>query len=99
MGDGKPLVVSILERNGALFLEFIKTREGLWAQSEGRICRAGTDFEIRFDAGQIHLGPAANWVLRLALGNGGKFTLTRLAPDQLRIATAGWSGTFSPKPQ
>ncbi len=43
MGDGKPLVVSILERNGALFLEFIKTREGLWAQSEGRICRARSE--------------------------------------------------------
>ena len=99
MGDGKPLVVSILERNGALFLEFIKAREGLWAQSAGVICRAGKDFEIRFDAGQIRLGPAANWVLRLALGNGGKFTLTRLASDQLRIATSGWSGTFSPKPK
>ena len=97
MGDGKPLVVSILERDGALFLEFIKTREGLWAQSAGVICRAGTDLEIRFDAGQVHLGPAANWVLRLALENGGKFTLSRPATDQLRIATSGWSGTFSPK--
>ena len=99
MGDGKPLRVSIQEKDDALFLEFIKTREGVWAQSAGVICRAGKDFEIRFDAAQIHLGPAANWVLRLALGNGGKFTLTRLAADQLRIATGGWSGTFSPKPR
>jgi hypothetical protein len=97
MGDGKPLVVSIFERNGSLFLEFNKTREGLWAQSGGVICSAGADLEIRFTADQIHLGPAANWVLRLALRNGGTFTLTRLGSEQLRIATTGWNGIFSPR--
>jgi hypothetical protein len=96
MDDGKPLLVSILEKNGSLWLEFIKTREGLWAQSAGVICRSGQDFETRFGPEQIRLGPAANWVLRLALANGGKFTLTRLGSDKLRIAGGGWHGTFLP---
>jgi hypothetical protein len=96
MDDGKPLLVSILEKNGSLWLEFIKTREGLWAQSAGVICRSGQDFETRFGPEQIRLGPAANWVLRFALANGGKFTLTRLGSDKLRIAGGGWHGTFLP---
>lgn len=97
MDDEKPLIVSIGEKNGALFLEFIKTGEGLWAESAGVICRTGTGLETRFGAEQIRLGPAANWVLRYSLRNGGKFTLTRLGPEQLRIATSGWGGTFSPR--
>jgi hypothetical protein len=97
MTDGKPLLVSILEKKGALFLEFIKTREGLWAESAGAICKTGPDLEIRFTGEQIHLGPAANWILRHALRDGGKFTLTQLGSEQLRIATSGWSGIFSPR--
>jgi len=98
MDDGKPLVVSILENNGHLFLEFIKTREGLWAESAGVICKTGTDLESRFTGEQIRLGPSANWFLRLALKDGGIFQLTRIgAGGQLRIATRGWSGLFSPR--
>ena len=96
MDDGKPLVMSIVEKNGSLFLEFTKTGEGLWAESTGVICKIGTDFEARFSGKQIRLGPAANWMLRYALRDGGKFTLTRLGSDQLRIATSSWSGTFCP---
>ncbi len=97
MNDGKPLVVSILERDGSLFLEFVKTREGLWVESAGVVCRSGADLEARFAAGQVRMGPAANWALRYALGNGGKFTLTRVGEAQLRITTRGWNGVFSPK--
>jgi len=96
MDDGKPLMVSIHEKEGALFVEFIKTREGLWAESFGVICKTDVGLEIRFTGEQIHFGPAASWVLRYALGNGGKFTLTRLGPKKLRIATAGWTGIFNP---
>lgn len=96
MTDQKPLMVSILERNGTLFLEFIKTSEGLWAESSGVICGNGSGIEIRFTAEQIRVGPAANWLLRGLLGNGGKFTMTKLGSRQLRIATSGWSGIFSP---
>ena len=95
MADGKPLRVAISERRGELFMEFVKAGEGLWAQSSGRICKAGLHLEARFNADQIRLGPAANWVLRAALGRGGQFTLTRLGPERLRIETTGWSGLFS----
>jgi hypothetical protein len=96
MDDRKPLTVSIVENNGSLFLVFIKTGEGLLVESPGVICKTGTDLEARLSGEQIRLGPAANWVLRYALRNGGKFTLTKLGSDQLRIATSGWSGIFSP---
>lgn len=96
MDDENPLVVSILEINGNIVLEFTKTREGLWAESTGIICKSGTNLEASFTRDQIHLGPAASWVLRFALGKGGKFTLSKLGSEQLRIATNGWSGNFSP---
>jgi len=35
-------------------------------------------------------------VLRFALSNGGKFTLTKIGEKQLQVATTGWSGIFSP---
>jgi hypothetical protein len=94
MDDAKPLVVSISERNGALSVEFIKTTKGLWADISGVICKNEKAMEIRFTAEQIHFGPAASRVLRYALGNGGKFTLTRLADKQLQVQTTGWSGDF-----
>lgn len=99
MADGKPLRVAISESQGALFVIFIKAREGLWAESAGRICKAGADLEVRFASGQIRLGPAANWMLRAVLGQGGSFTLTRLGADRLRIATTGWSGEFVAGPR
>jgi len=99
MDDGKPLVVSIFESKGALVLEFVKTQEGLWAEGTGAVCSSGADLEISFDKNQLRMGPASGWLLRSLLGQGGKFTLTRLGADQLRIATSGWSGTFVPKPK
>lgn len=96
MDDGKPLVVSISERNAALSVEFIKATKGLWADISGVICQTDKDMEIRFTAEQIHFGPAASWVLRYALGNGGKFTLTQIGDKQLRVATTGWDGIFAP---
>ncbi len=99
MDDGKPLVVSIFESKGALVLEFIKTKEGLWAEGTGAVCASGASLEISFGKDQLRMGPASGWLLRSLLGQGGKFTLTRLGSDQLRIATSGWSGTFVPKPK
>ena len=96
MNDGKPLVVSIFESKGVLVLEFVKTKEGLWAEGTGAVCASGADLEISFDKNQLRMGPASGWLLRSLLGQGGKFTLTRLGADQLRIATSGWSGTFVP---
>jgi hypothetical protein len=95
MDDDKPLVLSILERNGSLSLEFVKTGEGLWAESACAVCMKGEDLEARFGAEQVRLGPSAGWATRYTFANGGQFTLTRLDAEQLRIATTGWSGTFS----
>jgi hypothetical protein len=99
MDDGKPLVVSIFENRGALVLEFVKTEEGLWAEGTGAVCSNGADLEIRFGRDQLRMGTASGWLLRKLLGQGGKFTLTRLGADRLRIATSGWSGTFVPIPK
>jgi hypothetical protein len=96
MQDGKPLLVSILERDGTLLLEFIKTNEGLWVETSGVVCKTDGGLEARFDGGQVRLGPAAHWVLRLAIGNGGTFKLTRIGANQLEIVTRGWRGIFSP---
>jgi len=95
MTDGKPLVVSILERDGSLFMEFLKTREGLWAEGTVVICTAGAGLEARIS--RVRLGPAAHWLVRQAIGQGATFALSRLATGQLRIATPGWHGVFFPR--
>jgi hypothetical protein len=94
MRDGKPLMVSILEENNSLLLQFIKDKEGLWAESRGVICQAGSELGIEFTREQIRFGPAANWVLKVAMGNGGKFVLNRVDAGQLQITTSGWQGVF-----
>ena len=95
MRDGKPLLVTLHEEPGGLRLAFVKAGEGLWAESRTAICSHGASLQARFTADQIRLGPAANWLVRTLLKKGGHFTLTR-AGRELRIATTGWSGTFSP---
>jgi len=96
MDDSKPLVVSIVERNGSLSIEFVKTGEGLWAEVSGSICNTGIDFQLRMTKEQIHFGAAAPWMLRLALADGGVFTLRLHEPNQLLIKTEGWLGRFVP---
>lgn len=95
MTDGKPLVVSILEKDGSLFMEFLKTREGLWAEGTAVICAGAGRLEARIS--RVRLGPAAHWLLRQSIGRGATFTLSRLAMGQLRIATPGWQGVFTPR--
>lgn len=36
MADGKPLIVSIMEKDGSILLGFVKTGEGLWAEGAAR---------------------------------------------------------------
>lgn len=95
MDDGKPLVLTILERDGSLFLEFVKTDNGLWAEGTSVVCVNGADLEARFTGERFRFGKAAGWAMRQAFANGGRFTLTKLKDEHLRIATTGWSGTFS----
>jgi hypothetical protein len=94
MSDGKPLTVAILEKNNSLYLQFIKDKEGLWAESRGVICQVGSELGIEFTREQIRFGPAANWVLRVAMGNGGRFVLNRVDAGKLQITTNGWQGVF-----
>jgi hypothetical protein len=97
MTDGKPLVVSITERDGTLFLEILKTREGLWAEGTAVICKSAADLEARMKQGRLRVGPAAHWILRHSITHGGTFVLSRLGTGQLRISTPGWQGAFSPR--
>ena len=96
MTDGKPLVVSITEKDGALFLAFNKTHEGLWAEGPAVICRTATALEARI--GRIRVGPAAHWILRQSMAGGSTFALSRRSAGQLQIATPGWKGDFVAKP-
>ncbi len=96
MTDGKPLQVAISECDGALFLAFHKAQEGLWAEGAATVCESGDDLEARIAQDRIRLGPAAHWILRQSLGRGASFSLRRVAPGRLRIATPGWSGVFVP---
>ena len=96
MSDGKPLVVSIKDQGGSLFLEFVKLREGVWAEGPAQICAAAIGLEATIGRSRIHIGPAAHWLVRQSLGAGATFTLRRLATGQLRIAAPGWSGVFLP---
>ncbi|NKE68006.1 hypothetical protein RAMLITH_19465 [Ramlibacter sp. RBP-2] len=96
MSDGKPLVVSIADRDDGLFLEFVKAREGLWAEGAATICQAGAQLQARLKARRLRVGPSAHWILRHSIGQGGTFMLSRQPGGQLRIATPGWSGLFVP---
>ncbi|ROZ76999.1 hypothetical protein [Ramlibacter sp. WS9] len=96
MTDGKPLVVSITEKDGALFLAFNKTHEGLWAEGPAVVCRMGAALEARI--GRIRIGPAAHWILRQSMAGGSTFALSRRSAGQLQIATPGWKGDFAAKP-
>jgi hypothetical protein len=97
MDDGKPLVLSILEREGTLCLEFMKTGEGLWVEATCAICRGGSGLEARFTADQVRIGPACNFIARLNLSGGGQVSLTRLDAARLRVDANGWNGIFSPR--
>jgi hypothetical protein len=94
MDDGKPLVMSILERDGLLILSFAKTDEGLWAEGIGAICANGSKLEARFPPEKTSFGPAAHWAMRYSLAGAANFTLTRMGATRMRIDTLGWTGVF-----
>lgn len=95
--DGKPLMVSISEKDNTLHLEFIKNKEGLWAKGTARICK-DKEITASITKKDISLGKAAPWVMRMSMKDGAKFTLKMIKSDVLKISTFGWSGEFIPTP-
>ncbi|MES2528936.1 MAG: hypothetical protein V4598_17755 [Bdellovibrionota bacterium] len=95
--DGKPLVVKITEEKGKLFLEFVKTKEGLWASGTADICKDEGEIVATISKEQIKLGKAAHWAIKMSMKNGASFKLIKLKPLILKISTFGWSGEFIPK--
>lgn len=94
--DGKPLIVKISEEKGKLFLQFVKTKEGPWAEGTADICK-DKDIVASISKEQIRLGKAAHWVLKMSMKGGAKFTLKMIKDDVLKISTFGWSGEFVPE--
>ncbi|MGE4240422.1 hypothetical protein [Ramlibacter sp.] len=95
MEDGKPLVLGISERAGLLHLQFVKTREGLWAEGPARVCAEDGRLLVRFEPGAVQPGPASTWLLRQSLRAGARFEFEKLAPTELHVSTTGWRGRFA----
>jgi hypothetical protein len=95
MSDGKPLEISITERDGSLFLEFIKSHEGLWAQGKASICRSDAGGEAQLQPAGFRLGPAAHWILRSSFDRGASLNISWPSAGEMRISTPGWTGTFA----
>jgi hypothetical protein len=93
--DGNPLVMTVSQQNGGLFLQFMKTNAGLWASGTASICSQGGAVTASITKDQIKLGSAAPWVLRIALSNGATFSLD-MTSDGLTISTTGWTSNFIP---
>lgn len=98
MNDGKPLVVSLLEQDGSLFMQFRKTGEGLWAQGAVRICLADRELQARIARSRLQVGAAAHWIFRMSARDGATFRLHRMPSGLLQVSAGAWSGTFAPQP-
>jgi hypothetical protein len=96
MGDARPLLVTLDERAGGLFVSFVKSGEGVWAEGMATLCRKGGQAEVRFKSGLVRIGPAAGWLLRQALEGGAAIALQPTSARELNIGTLGWSGRFVP---
>ncbi len=96
--DGKPLKMDISDREGKLYLEFDKTKEGLWASGSTDVCKVDDKFEAQITKEKINLGKAAPWIMRMSMKSGATFKLQKLKPGVLKISTFGWSGEFVPNP-
>lgn len=97
MDDGRPLLLTFLEQEGSLFLRFVKTDEGLWAEGAVAICAKGSELEARVAPRKMRLGPAAHWTMHYVAASGVDFTFTRPGATRVKLETTGWSGTFSPR--
>jgi hypothetical protein len=98
MSDGKPLLLTIFEREGALIVSFEKTEEGLWAEGVSVVCRNGTDYEIRFVNDSVRFGHAASLMLQYSVLNGPPMKFTKTGAEKMQVGLTGWSGEFCSSP-
>jgi hypothetical protein len=96
MDDGKPLRLRIEQREGALFWQFDKAREGPWAAGRGMVCLHGARLQALFAPGELQAGPAAGWLLRGTLQRSARFDLVRSSASEMQVGTIGWRGRFAP---
>lgn len=95
MDDGRPLRLTLSDREGALHFQFDKTPAGLWAEGLGEICATSGALEARFGPGALHPGPDAGWLMRRRLEGGAHLLLTRLQSGELKVSTFGWKSRFA----
>ena len=95
MQDGKPLELRIAEHARTLFLSIVKQDEGVWVEGSATVCLASERLALRFTPGTMSVGPNAHWAVRLSLSGDPGFTLSRLGPRAMELATFGWSGIFA----
>ncbi len=98
MSDGKPLLLTIFEREGALIVSFEKTEEGLWAEGVSVVCRNGSEYEIRFVNDRVRFGSAASLMLQYSVLNGGPMRFSKVSTEKMHVGLTGWSGDFSSSP-
>lgn len=94
MRDGKPLLLSLTETQGSLWLHLHKTGEGPWASGPARVCRQQGG-RVAAHLTMASLGTAAPWLLRRMMGQSPVFILDHQGGDLLQVSTSGWTGVFT----
>ena len=95
MDDGRPLRLTLSQREETLHFQFNKTPAGLWAEGLGEICAVAGALEVQFGPGALHPGPDASWLLRRRLEGGARLRLARLPSGELQVSTFGWHSRFA----
>lgn len=92
--DGQPLLLTISQGDGSLFLQFVKSGQGTWVAGEASICGGGGSATATISADQVTVNNLP-WAVKLVMGDGASFNL-RVTPDgrQLSISGGGWTGRF-----
>ena len=94
--DGKPLQITVSEKEGKLYMVFNKTNEGIWAEGPAQVCESEGSLKLRVTGKMIKLGSAAPWPIRFTMSGGANLGLKFKAADKLHVSTTGWSGDFVP---
>lgn len=94
--DGKPMLLKMSSKNDKLYMVFEKSRDGVWAEGAVEVCSDGGGLLVKMDADDIHLGPKAPGLVRMAMHNGARFKVQVKSARSIHVSTSGWSGDFTP---